>query len=258
MDARSLNSGVKKTIKAREQEIDAFINRLDGFLQKNLRKILRGIEDGDFSASQAAQALGGLQDSLRAAGLGDKLAEIAQIYGSELREIKSRFKQTTGKDPVLNEVDIDVTQALVTFDADVVANRIYGYVDDIRSVVMRGVITGNVPRFDDLHEQLGGALVNNLNTELNTALSGFSRTVNLSKADDLGIELFLYAGPDDGVTRPFCQERVGQIFTREEIESWDNDQGLPADVYLGGYNCRHRLDPVSAELAEELGYDGES
>lgn len=251
-----VNNGAIRLIKARESQILAFLKRLDNFLYKNLDKVIRNIELGEYSALQAAQALGGLQESLKAAGLGDQVSELVNIYGTELRDIKSRFKKTTGKNIALNDVDLETTQALITFDTDVVANRITGYVDDVKATVMRSVITGTVPNFGELHDELGGALVNNLNTELNTTLAGFSRTINLSKAEDLGIDLFLYAGPDDKATREFCAERVGNVYTRQEIESWDNGQGLQPDIYLGGYNCRHRLDPVSPELAKELGYDG--
>ena len=254
--ASDLNDSAKRLIKARESQIVSFLSRLDNFLFKNVSKIIRGIEQGNYSALQAAQALGGLQETLKTAGLGEQVAELISLYGEELRDIKDRFKKTTGKPVILNNVDLETTQALITFDTDVVANRITGYVDDMKATVMRSVITGNVPNFNDLHDEIGGALVNNLNTELNTSLAGFSRTVNLAKAEDLGIDLFLYAGPDDKVTRDFCAEKVGNIYTRQEIESWDNGQGLPADTYLGGYNCRHRLDPVSAELAAELGYAG--
>lgn len=254
--ASDLNDSAKKIIKARETQILSFLSRLDNFLFKNVGKIARGIETGDYNALQAARALGGLQESLKSAGLGEQVTEIISIYGDELRDIKDRFKKTTGKPVIYNDIDLETTQALITFDTDVVTNRITGYVDDMKATIMRSVITGNVPNFSDLHDDIGGSLVNNLNTELNTALAGFSRTVNLAKAEDLDIDLFLFAGPDDNVTRDFCAEKVGNIYTREEIESWDNGQGLPADIYLGGYNCRHRLDPVSRELAKELGYAG--
>jgi hypothetical protein len=121
---------------------------------------------------------------------------------------------------------------------------------------MRSVLVGARPDIGALHSDIGGAAISESKTVINTAIQGFNRAVNEKKAKDLGLTLFLYVGPDDDVTRPFCQDRVDQIFTQEEIDSWDNGQGLPADVYLGGYNCRHHLRPLTEELAAELGYDG--
>jgi hypothetical protein len=58
-------------------------------------------------------------------------------------------------------------------------------------------------------------------------------------------DVFAYMGPADVKLRPFCRERVGKVFTREQIEAMDNGQ-MP-NVFLsgGGYNCRHTFIAVS-------------
>lgn len=255
-DKRQRQSRTASEIKRREAEIERFVGRLDKFLFVSLEEILGDVLSGDLKGLQAAQALGGLQAALEAAGLQDILGRLTALYGDELKDIQEAFRDATGKRNVLNSLDVDITEALIRFDTASIASSINAYVDDLRSTIMRSVITGELPKFSDLHEDFGGRMLSGAKTELNTALQGFNRSVTLKKADDLGIELFLYAGPDDDEIRDFCEYKVGNIYTLDEIQSWDNGQGLPADVYLGGYNCRHRLDPVSLELARELGYEG--
>ena len=64
------------------------------------------------------------------------------------------------------------------------------------------------------------------------------------KAKDAGIDTFLYYGNLMGSSRAFCIARAGRVFTRKQIDSWNNFkwQGKkPGSVFInrGGYNCRH-------------------
>lgn len=88
-------------------------------------------------------------------------------------------------------------------------------------------------------------------TLYDTAVSTFTRQVEQMQATGEGDELFAYVGPVDDKTRAFCAERVGEVFTRDEIDAMDNEQ-LP-DTFLtgGGYNCRHAWKRVSI-LDDEL------
>lgn len=74
-------------------------------------------------------------------------------------------------------------------------------------------------------------------------------------ADDIGIERWEYAGRDVDDSRPFCLERRGKFFTREEIEAWPETAGqwqgraYGTDsetiwAYRGGYNCGDVLMPA--------------
>lgn len=95
-------------------------------------------------------------------------------------------------------------------------------------------------------------------TLYDTAVSIFGRQVQELKATGEPDELFLFAGPIDAKTRPFCLERAGKVFRRAEIQTWDNGNlPGPSEIVLGGYNCRHQLVPVSAfsELVDLQGTD---
>lgn len=79
-------------------------------------------------------------------------------------------------------------------------------------------------------------------------------------AQQIGLNHALYAGTLVEDSRQFCVERVNRIYTEAEIVEWNdlNWQGKrPGDVraVLGGYNCRHTLNWISAEFAELLADD---
>lgn len=86
----------------------------------------------------------------------------------------------------------------------------------------------------------------------------YSRTLDNEYSTTLNLNYAIYAGGEMETTRHFCSERVGNVYNRETILSWNNQewQGKKANnnilVDLGGYNCRHDLDFISFALAKRI------
>lgn len=235
-----------------ENQIQAFSSRLDRFLNENLRKILKKLEAGKAIGKEAAAILGGLMSSLEEAGLTQELEAISRLYGKQLKHIREYYESLTGRSNVLSDADIQLAEQVMKFDTSAVENRVRILTDDLAGTLMSQAITGVTPDVDDLVGSFSSGTIANIKSELNTATAGFSRSMTQKKAADLGFELFLYLGPDDQVTRPFCRTKVNKIFDRQQIAAWNNGTDLPADIYCGGYNCRHDLRPISQERAKEL------
>lgn len=82
----------------------------------------------------------------------------------------------------------------------------------------------------------------------------FDRVVQNEYATQLGLTHAVYSGTVKDNTRPFCERRVNNVYTEEEIISWNSQEWKgkkPGDVrvQLGGYNCRHTLSWVTEETA---------
>src|SRR5262249_41168603 len=135
---------------------------------------------------------------------------------------------------------------------DLAATYVNDYLGDVRVAVTEAVVGGRDIKPEEILDNATGRNLANLRTELVTTRMAYSRVVHMEKAKRAGITKFLYVGPDDDITRPFCHEHVDQVFTAEEIARMDNGQDLPVEIYCGGFNCRHHWRPVSDELAEEL------
>ena len=76
---------------------------------------------------------------------------------------------------------------------------------------------------------------------------------------DLGLKYAIYQGGLIATSRDFCEERNRECFSEEEIMSWEKldwegkpQTGYNALIHCGGYNCRHRLDWVSEQMARRL------
>lgn len=94
-----------------------------------------------------------------------------------------------------------------------------------------------------------------IRTFYDTSVSIYTREVEALQATDAPETPFLYAGPIDAKTRPFCLRLVGKVLTREDIDALDNGQLDNPFLTGGGYNCRHQWVEVSrlSETADLAG-----
>ncbi len=116
-----------------------------------------------------------------------------------------------------------------------------------------------------------GAVEKELTTKTFDSFQQYDRQLHFNTAMDLGIEYFIYQGGLIKTSRAFCIKRNDRVFHKDEIALF----GTPNDKYTGytdkskgefdgktkpynpfvdcgGHSCRHFLDGISSELAEEL------
>lgn len=89
-----------------------------------------------------------------------------------------------------------------------------------------------------------------LETELETHKAALDRLTRVKNLEQTGWEYLEYAGPT-GTVRPFCMEHIGRVYHIDEVKKMKNMFGQPALYYQGGYNCRHRWDPVEGHIIED-------
>lgn len=88
----------------------------------------------------------------------------------------------------------------------------------------------------------------------------YDRTVKLEYKERLELRHAIYAGTEIATTRDFCDARINNVYTEQEILTWNSEdwQGKkPGDVRIvcGGYNCRHHLNWVSEGTALAIAED---
>lgn len=89
-------------------------------------------------------------------------------------------------------------------------------------------------------------------------LQSYSRALDEGYSKVLKLNYAIYAGGEIETTRHFCDERNGNVYNRETIESWNalDWQGKMQDgnvlIDAGGYNCRHDYDWISYQLAKRI------
>ena len=129
--------------------------------------------------------------------------------------------------------------------------------EEMRDAVSRGITSGG--SLADVIEEVRARLSTTYlraSAAVDAAIMAVGRRAVVSAARELEGELdliYVYVGPRDAKNRPFCRQWVGKAVT--DPARLDNGQGLPADDYCGGYNCRHSWAPTTVETAVAEGIE---
>lgn len=231
-------------------------------IERRLRPLVADAADGSrtaiIKAAQANKTRKGIEQALKDSGY-DHLAESA--YGKRLDPLVAHVLET-------RRLAQQVARLSGAFDARIQAIKMLHETDlldegsEIARALWQAVIRGvfGARSVDDILLDLGEILdysdsqIRNL---YDTSVSIFGRQIEALQADDQPETAFLYVGPADAKTRPFCKEHVGKVYTRAEIDQMDNGQIDNVFLTGGGYNCRHVFMEVSklSELNEYVGTD---
>ena len=223
-----LRTELSETIYRMEAEIEAALRRGGGRLttevsQRLLKSLLAQYED---VFGRAERELLGIS------------ADVLEAVGTELEEMGIADQVSTPSEALLQAQAGDALDALTTIKGERSAALRAALVEMARSTV------NPTEAVDALRGELGTTLAQTLSL-VDTTVAGLDRTLTTAAATESGFTLFLLDGPVDDITRPWCRERVGYLFTLAELDETPNDTGPnPPTVYAGGYSCRHRIIPI--------------
>jgi hypothetical protein len=141
-------------------------------------------------------------------------------------------------------------QAILRLDQALFDSVIAGATKRTMLAELKGVITGSYPWKSGrgLYEWHAGTYVRTMNMRAGRAMVA-------GQAKEAGLTWYVYIGPADSKTRPFCLDYVGTALDEQEIESLDNGQTGNVLIDGGGYNCRHQWNPVSDALGKSIRED---
>lgn len=252
MNQKQLNKTVKKRQDKAINQVDSFIADLQRFLELALEEIIGELEDGNVDP---ALALGKLIYEMKKRGMIEEIGKLRLIYKDELKRVDQAMIEY-GIDAGSYGVTRDTLSALIKFNINEVENKTIEVIGQLRPLMLQRVLLGQNIALAPLRAVLAKKLYNQIKTEINTAMLTFSRLIVMTQAIRLGFEKFIYNGPDDSLTRPFCkhvlEKRNPPIYKLSEINKMDNKQGLDVKISGGGYNCRHEWRPVDDELEATL------
>jgi hypothetical protein len=182
-----------------------------------------------------------IRAALEAAGYD---AAVASFMDERLDTLTARVlegRSLAARAARLTPVDVDTLEAWKSLRAA----DLLELGDDVATAVWRSTVDGVMAarRPAPLTEELAGLLEvseRQARTIYDTAASTYSRQVDQLGLDPRPGDRFVYVGPNDKATRPFCAAHVGEERTRAELDGLSNGQ-LPNTLATGGgWNCRHK------------------
>lgn len=233
-----------------DRSISSYIQTLRRLMQSKLIAELSSLpQDRNLRRAEVLRLLGGLEsiimDDEDIMGHIENLKDIFDLQSRLAEAYMPPFGQQGDRSRAQESrlaVFINSRQQNVTVMARAYANEVrQGLADSIISQTPIGDF--------ELTDVKAPRIFSALEGDLKTAVASYSRLESLA----LGAKYVLYAGPRDARNRPFCAERVNNIYPVEVVYTWDNGQGIPAYLYCGGYGCRHQLVPTNTPPAAPSG-----
>lgn len=174
-------------------------------------------------------------------------AAIADLLDRELPDIIQASLAESGLGEFAPQITDDVLDFLDGLDQEVIKN-LNDTTGDLARAMRRGIVGGSQT------SELLDSVARSLDTTLGraaTAIEGgirrFNERVTIETARDADF-YYVYIGPDDQKTRPYCRPRVGKVLNQEQADA------AVANVE-GRWNCRHDLAPITLEDARRMGME---
>lgn len=224
---------------------DDLILTLDKTMRKLEKLLVESITSEDIiKTADIALALQNTQNLLLESGYYTATGEMFNTVWQEiLNETYTMYNELYGKGLQFSEVSM---QELEYFRKKVLY-QFKNIGDNIALQVSNGIIDmqlGSLGR-KELFAQISDVIASNqeryINTWIKTSTSGFYNEGNRLLAEDNGMNKFRYMGKIIKTSRDFCRRMINQVMTMAEWAKQDNEQGLPVNIYCGGYSCQHSL-----------------
>lgn len=234
---------------------DAAIARLKADIERTAANLLRWLRDqsrGTLEADFASLAARDMSRVLGELGFNDAAMRVIDAFEAVASATTAQLR--LGPTSAFSTVSLESLRPFVGDVANTLIATRESAAEEARKVLVEMAAAGKPP--EDAFAAVAEAArltLRKVIVAIATSLFAFHRFTLLEQAEDAGIDLFRYGGPDDDVTRPFCVRHVDRVYTRGDLDREDNGHGLkPTSAFLGGYNCRHRLEPISITAAQAL------
>lgn len=243
MDIERLTRRIERNNKTIDREVDGYVSTLTLLMQRKILRELSILPDRELRRREALRLLGGMESIiLEDDEILEHIESLEDIFDLQFAMSEDLYRMANDdREPPRSGVVPAATFAVfVNSRQQNVQVMARAYANEVRQRLADSIISQEPISDFDITEAPVSRIVNALSGDLKTASATYSRMVALEQ----GGRFVLYAGPRDGRNRPFCAERVNNIYPMEAVYTWDNGQGLPAHLYCGGWGCRHVLIPV--------------
>lgn len=248
-----------------ERRIRTFLGGYAARLEATLRR--PNISKAEmFDITVATKIANDLKRIMIDAGSDDIIADFVDDFGPATKSALQYFARVSGAKADLAGVDKESLQSLISFTEGTLRETVdRRYLFPVQEAVFQAAMgsinmSTAIDSIMSRAEELSEAQVTTLITD---SFVQYQRTVTVQKGDALGLEVFIYTGPDDDVTSDQCRALLNYDehgleggFYKDEISA-DLHPALKGNPLIAGghVNCRHRFMPVTEDFAVEMGFE---
>lgn len=235
---------VQKRVRTLDRDLERLSFQIGTIFDDIQLQIERELSQGPKPITRVLEVVNSTDRIIAQSGLDNVINSISETYGRTVGEVSQTYTEAGVKITFSNRDD-QLLSNIIRLDLNSLRSVVNDWASRVKSEILRQTLSGRRIEFARIFEAQKQIALNEINKRTLNAVQGVYNGLVVGKAVENKVKSFLYEGPLDEKTRPFCRERVGRVFTLKEIQAMDNEQGLPVITNLGGYNCRHQFKPVN-------------
>ena len=262
---------------ATDLSVDAFIGRLDAISKQMYEEIVQMASSLNYEATTSAQMVENLKTLNK---INSKIGSLLQKtdYKEATTDFIKSFEKSqrfinlyystivTGFEPSQDLFKTMLKANVETTSEMLIGSGIDANFNEPIKRLLQDVINGR-GSYMNMKQSLSNYILGNKNISprlksyvgqvASDSVRQFQRNYMNAISSDLGLKHYLYRGTAITDTRKFCSDRVGRVFTETEVKSWastswkgkaSGTNSSTIFTYVGGYNCRHTLLPISENI----------
>lgn len=259
---------LQPVLSIQDEILEEFRGRIDTTFAKFLEDVLEVIgrieAGGDLTAVSAIdlRVRQRLAEALERHGFEGAVAEFQKAFAEKgLGKLVQKALKRNNVKAAFTQVDKAALEALMRTDLRKMVSVGNEFVDLVADSIVASVTGGEVQFAEYVRKVRGAALSGNLPgffgtnptaqvfTQANTAVAEFTQHMIGRRVTGRENQLFIFGGPADAITRPWCRERLkdNEPKTMKEIMKLPVSKTNPGGnnfVGRGGFNCRHQWWPA--------------
>lgn len=182
--------------------------------------------------------------------LQNRTSELNDFYTDELRSITPGIT----KREIMVLVDSNQTRAVLNTNLENMRGVGTAFTQEMRRQLNSSLfedigpeeIAKRVERLlEGKKDKRGNPMTRHAETLAKTAYNAYANALTLQNVDLSEVVAYYYSGPQDNRNRTFCERRVEKTHSKETLEADINNQPNGTLHNPGGFNCRHKLFPIS-------------
>jgi len=252
---------ILKIIKDKNNSLDGITNDTIKLIEKYQKQYDAGLLDIDFDTDNAGNLksstknINKLQsyDPIKEFGFEKLAISHTDTYDAVIPEVTKSFLNRLGMKTIINYKNLEFVKDIKKLDISGLLNLAKEHDNVIKKAMINNIVLNTSYKKavsllkTDLLNVSAGRLVSKADAILRTSTFGMHNLFAKETYDKIGGNLpnakYLYSGPTDKKTRPFCLRHVNKIYTLKEVQDFGkaNGSGLNAFFSPGGYRCRHDL-----------------
>jgi len=254
-----MSRALMQALKKNDDLLSAAVRRNKGMflaMRNDLSQFILQHQKSDGKMAQAASSMKFLESTVKE--FITPMGEVRRVLDEAGQNAIEAFQGVDGAESLLQATRTEIATTIDANFDDIAKNMIGVNKNLARALKQEIAVMTLVPKSTETAARVIAEVADRslaqAETLINTGMASVQRDLHAQALRSIPEDeaMVLYLGPDDGKTRGFCAVLAGLAIKKADIAKLKNGQRGASNVlrHGGGWNCRHRLLPITADFAE--------